>query len=254
MQWMSDIHLNFLETKKRKDFYSTIGDADVLITGDIAESHNIGYILREMKRNIPGKIYFVAGNHDYYGSSISKVKKKLARLKSAYYLPKSDGVWLNKETKLVGEDGWGDTRNGDFTGSRLTMADWIYIKEFNTAYMKMNLRKTLMEYADKDAAELGRKVYTAIQEGAKKIIIATHVPPFEEACLYAGKKSTPGGLPFFSSQILGATILPMVEDNPGIEFLWLCGHTHSGCILQKRINFTVRVAEATYYFPTVEEI
>ena len=253
MQWLSDIHLNFLTKELREEFYDTLLDEDILITGDIAESHTVKKYLNEMYEHTGQKIYFVAGNHDFYGSSIRNVKAKLRTCKTAHYLPKSEGVWLDDTTFLTGVDGWGDTRNGDFENSRLTMSDWLYIKELNKAYREGTLRRSLMALADRDAAKLGLSISNAVKT-AERVIIATHVPPFEEACLYAGKKSTPSGLPFFSSQILGVTVLPIVEANPDVEFLWLSGHTHSRYSDKKRDNLTVKVAGAHYYGPRIEEM
>lgn len=257
--WCSDIHLNFLEKQHRLDFYKELKQAEehkILITGDIAESHNLGTILSEMKAHTGKKIYFVAGNHDYYGSSINKMKKQMSTYKCATYLPKRFGYKLSSTAWLTGADGWGDCRNGDVERSNLRMADWVYVDELreNSKMGQTPPIETLQKYADADAERMCKNVIKCIERGAKKVIMASHVPPFEEACLYAGKKSTPDGLPFFSSQIFGVSILPIVEAHPDVEFIWLSGHTHSGCTVRKRKNFTVKVAEAQYYVPRIEEI
>lgn len=262
--WCSDVHLNFLgkNPELRQEFYKQLRDSEgesILITGDIAESHNIEQYLSELSKYAEKQIYFVAGNHDYYRSSLKEVRAKLKKNIHAHYLPKSWGVKLDKHTALVGQDGWGDCRNGDYEGSQrgfggFTMSDWIYIKELNKGYLKGTdaLKKALQKVADKDAERLAKSVLRALADkNVNTIIIATHVPPFEEACLYAGRKSTPSGLPFFSSQILGKTVLPIVESNETIDFLWLSGHTHSKVTLLKRKNFVVQVAPSEYYHPQI---
>jgi predicted phosphohydrolase len=262
--WCSDIHLNFLRDNPdyRNEFYASLRDADgeaVLITGDIAESHNIEMYLQEIKEKTDKKIYFVAGNHDFYGSSIKEVRAKLKKNPHAHYLPKSWGVKLDKHTVLVGQDSWGDCRNGDYEGSQrgfggFTMSDWLYIKELNKGYLKGAdaLRQALQLVADKDAERIAKSVLKALKDqNVNRIIIASHVPPFEEASLHAGRKSTPSGLPFFSSKILGMVILPIVENNPQVDFLWLSGHTHSKVTIQKRPNLVVQVAHSEYYYPQI---
>ena len=254
--WMSDIHLNFLKEEARMAFYHRIsqqaayGDA-VLITGDIAESDLLVPMVEEMLAACSVPIYFVLGNHDYYGSSVKAVR---ASVKHLHHLPHHP-IELNKETLLIGVDGWGDTRNGDYENSRLTMSDWLYIDDLRREYGKgmAALKKQLMKLADADARKLKRDVKKAIEQGYKRIIIATHVPPFEQACLYAGTKSTPSGLPFFSSKCLGTAILPIAEQNSDIDFLWLSGHTHSRATYKPCDNLTVKVAEAQYYHPQIEE-
>lgn len=256
--WASDVHLNFLYNKEelRYEFYDKLrevkGDS-VLITGDIAESHNVVFFLSEMQEAVGIPVYFVLGNHDFYGSSVLKVKQSVKHLG---YLPKNMGTPLSDDTILIGVDGWGDCRNGDYENSRLVMSDWLYIDDLRKEYGRgMQCLKTqLMKLADMDASKLKRRVLKAIRDGFKRIIIATHVPPFEEVCLCAGRKSTPSGLPFFSSQCLGTTILPIAKKFPNIDFLWLSGHTHSRAKHKPCNNLQSKVAKAEYYFPQIEEV
>ena len=259
--WLSDIHLNFLKESERKEFYKTVkGGKLVVVSGDIAESQDFAYLIKEMEEHTQLPVYFVLGNHDFYGSSVEKVKKEASKLK---YLGSTPGVPLSTDSILIGVDGWGDCRAGDYENSRLTMSDWIYIDELRAAYGPMTylpktdcdlLKDTLQKLADKDAALMVRRVRKAIKEKYTNIVLVSHVPPFEEACLYAGKKSTPSGLPFFCSTVLGEKILPIAKDNPDVKFTWLSGHTHSRCTYKPCDNLTVKVADAQYFMPKVEEI
>ncbi len=252
--WMSDIHLNFLNKELREDFYGRLPEGDlIIISGDIAESHNVVQMVQEMETAIGIPVYFVLGNHDFYGASVKAVKQSVKKLN---YVPKSVYTHLNLHTALLGVDGWGDCRYGDYENSRLTMSDWLYIEDLRKGYGQgqAKLKEAIQYLADKDSRSLKRKVLKAINDGFSKIIIVTHVPPFEECCLYAGKKSTPDGLPFFSSKILGDTILPIAKKNPEIDFLWLSGHTHSRAKYKPCDNMTVKVAKSEYYFPQEEEV
>lgn len=255
--WASDVHLNFLHNKKdsRNNFYYELKKAEgdnILLTGDIAESQNVVLYIEEMQERTGKPVHFVLGNHDFYGSSILAAKQSVKHLN---YLPKNMGTPLSDDTILIGVDGWGDCRNGDYENSRLTMSDWLYIDDLRKEYGKgmAKLKVQLMKLADMDASKLKRRVLKALNSGYKKIIIATHVPPFEEVCLNAGKKSTPSGLPFFSSQCLGSTILPIAKKNSAVDFLWLSGHTHSRARHKPCNNMTCKVAKAEYYHPQIEE-
>lgn len=254
--WVSDIHLNFLGPHSKAEFFTSLkyseGD-EILITGDIAEGHNIVPLLAEMQLAVGKPIHYVLGNHDYYCSSIAVVKRSV---KSLGYLGKTNRVVLSVSSCLIGVDGWGDCRNGDYENSRLTMSDWIHIADLKKHYLKGmdELKIKLQRLADKDAKDLKKKVLSAIEYGFKKIIIATHVPPFKDVCLYAGHKSTDSGLCFFSSKILGDTILPIAKKNPSVDFLWLSGHTHSRAKFKPCNNMTVKVAKAEYYYPQIESV
>lgn len=255
--WVSDIHLNFLNENQREDFYKKLKDANgdaVVISGDIAESHNVIPFIKGMEAYIEIPVYFVLGNHDFYGSNLADVKRLAAS--TGTYLGAEQCVALNASTALLGVDGWGDTRNGDYKNSHLKMSDWIYIDDLRREYGKgmSTLKKKLMRLADNDANKLKRRVLKAIGKGYTKIIIVTHVPPIEEVCLNAGKKSTPSGLPFFSSKCLGDAIVPIVKQHKKIDFLWLSGHTHSRVTYVPLPNLTVKVAKAEYYHPQIEEI
>jgi predicted phosphohydrolase len=251
--WASDVHLNFLKEESRIAFYQSIKGDALVLSGDIAESHNVVKMIGEAEKHTSLPIYFVLGNHDFYGSSAAAVKSSVRPLG---WLPKNNGVRLSPSTILLGVDGWGDCRSGDFENSRLVMNDWIYIEELRKGYSKgMNrLKKALQVLADRDARALKTKVNNAIKKGYTKVIIVTHVPPFEEVSLYAGRKSTPSGLPFFVSKILGESILPIAKAQPKIDFLWLSGHTHSRAKYKPCNNMTVKVAKAEYCSPQVEEI
>ncbi len=252
--WVSDIHLNFL--KDARPFYEEMrqkGADCVVISGDIAESHNVVSYIEDMTAALGKPVWFVLGNHDFYGSSVAAVKSSV---RSLNHLGSKQIVELNADTALIGVDGWGDTRNGDYENSRLVMSDWLLIDDLRIEYGKgmHKLKIKLMQLADSDAGKLKRRVLKALEAGYKKIIIVTHVPAFEEACTYAGRKSTPGGLPFFSSKCLGDAILPIAKCHPQVDFLWLSGHTHSRVKYRPCNNMTVKVAKAEYYCPKIEGI
>ncbi len=259
--WASDIHLNFIngtgiDRNARELFYADILNRNpdcVVISGDIAESHNVVELLQEVELSVGAPLYFVLGNHDFYRSSVKAVKESV---KHMGYIPNMGVIPLSASTALVGVDAWGDCRNGDYENNTMTMSDWLYIEELNAAYLKgpAKLKKALQKLADADAQLLAKRVTKAVAGGFKRIIIVTHVPPFENACLNSGRKSTPSGLCFFSSRILGETIEPIAREHSEVDFLWLCGHTHSRVTLHVRENLEVRVAGAEYYYPQVNGV
>jgi hypothetical protein len=57
--------------------------------------------------------------------------------------------------------------------------------------------------------------------------VLVHAPPFRESCLHEGEISNDDYLLFFASKIKGDVLLEAAKANPEIDFLVLCGHTHS---------------------------
>ena len=236
LTWLTDIHLNFLDDEERKIFYQKIINSNceaVLITGDIAEASSLVNILQEMVGHFKKPIYFILGNHDYYRGQVSAVRENIAMLtksqKQLFWLPASGIQILNNDTILLGQDGWADGRFGDYKNSNVTLNDSRMIIDLFQAKIlgKFNLLEKMQELADRDAFALAHDLTEAINQNPKKIIVLTHVPPFKEACLHQGKISDDNWLPYFSSKVMGDVLLQTAKDNPCIEFLVLCGHTHS---------------------------
>src|SRR3990167_11310741 len=234
--WLTDIHLNFLKNDTRIKFYQSITKTDanaILITGDIAEANDVCEILSEFSAYTNMPIYFVLGNHDYYSGSINNVREKIITLcnknTNLIWLGKPEVIALNNHTVLVGHDGWADARYGDFEHSTVNLNDSRLIAELFQAFLlnKSALRNEMQKLADADAAILEETLTNAINPVIKKMVIATHVPPFPECCLHKGKQSDPDWLPYFASKAIGDVISNFSKKNPEINILVLCGHTHS---------------------------
>ncbi len=48
--------------------------------------------------------------------------------------------------------------------------------------------------------------------------------------------------------------MPYALENPSIDFLVLCGHTHSDAEYQPTNNIIVKAGAAEYYKPTIQEL
>lgn len=260
--WLTDIHINFLDEDERSIFYQKIIKAQcdgILITGDIAEADCVVDLLSEMQRAINKPIYFVLGNHDYYRGQINTVHKAITQLTKnnhqLYWLPISGMLLLNNDTVLVGQDGWADGRLGDYANSRVGLNDSRLIMDLFQAKIlgKFKLLEKMQELADIDAKNLRQDLLLAIKKNPKKIIILTHIPPFKEACMHEGKISDDEWMPYFTSKATGDALLQIATDNPSIEFLVLCGHTHSEAHYQPLNNLTVRAGKADYGYPKIQE-
>lgn len=263
LAWLTDIHLNFIEVDARQKFYQEIINAQcdgVLISGDIAEAINIEAILVEMTEFIKKPIYFVLGNHDYYRGQINEVRKAITVLtesyKNIFWLPAVGLQKLDNDTFLIGQDGWADGRLGDYTNSRVVLNDSRMISDLFQAKIigKYELLEKMRHLADEDSMRVQTDLEQAISHNPKKIIVLTHVPPFKEACMHQDKIINDDWLPYFSSKSMGDVLTKIAQDNPKINFLILCGHTHSEANYQWNDNLTVEVGKAEYYRPEIQKI
>jgi len=262
--WLTDIHLNFLNLEERMRFYQKIikrsGDK-IILTGDIAEAPSVSSILKEMAKTINKPLYFVLGNHDYYRGQVDSLRQEMIDLTQdeslLYWLPATGPQDLGEGTLLLGEDTWADGRYGDYTNSRVSLNDSRMIQDlFESSLLgKYPLLEKMQQLADQDAQQLKGSLLNAIKDHRpKKIILMIHVPPFKEACLYEGKISHDDFLPFFSSKITGDVLTQIAQENTGIEFLVLCGHTHNKAHWQPFDNLVVQVGAAEYGQPEIQEI
>lgn len=260
--WLTDIHLNFLCERERQDYYDLINEHKpdaIFITGDIAEAPSVSEIIQTMIVQINAPIYFVLGNHDFYRSSIDKVKEKfMSEIEpdlSSKYLPYNKEIELQKDIWLVGIDGMADGQAGDFFGSTIQMNDHRLIEEFNHARIcsKALLLDEMKKFAEWEVFMLHTKLLVLFHKtNPKTVIILTHVPPFEEVCLYKGEKTQAVFLPFYCSVITGFFIKEFAKKHPNTNFLVLSGHTHSKAKCEILPNLKVWVGPAEYGNPGIE--
>lgn len=262
--WLTDVHLNFLTLEKRMEFYQKViaasGDK-ILISGDIAEAPSVSEILKEMAETIQKPIFFVLGNHDYYHGQVDSLRQEMRNLTQneslLHWLPTSGVQDLGNQTVLLGEDCWADGRYGNYTNSRVTLNDSrMIIDLFQSNILgKYPLLEKMQQLADQDAQNLKIKLPDAMKNHRpKKVIILIHIPPFKEVCLHEGKISSDDFLPFFSSKITGDVLMQIAQENKGVEFLVLCGHTHSKAYWQPCENLTIKAGSAEYSKPEIQEV
>lgn len=257
--WASDIHLNFLEPEGRADFLRAAADLDAqayILSGDIAEADSLIESLDEMERILLRPVYFVLGNHDFYRGSIDGVRAAVrARCRDSEYLrwlPDAGVVPLGDSTALVGVDGWGDARNGDYENSPLVLSDFLLISDF--AGLDGPARKTkLQELGDESARRLAPALAEA-SRGFKHVYVATHVPPFPEACSTEGRIWHDEWLPYFTCRAVGDEILQALAASPEVAITVLCGHTHRRADGRLGPRLRSHTAPAEYRHPIIQAV
>lgn len=235
LAWLTDIHLNFLRPPALEAFRDMLAgtEADAfVITGDIGEAHDVALHLNAIDNAVQRPVFFVLGNHDFYRGSIASVREKVRQLCAAcpnlHWLPDSGVVPLTDETCLVGHDGWGDGRLGDYHGTDVLLNDFGLIEEFGGYHEAKDERLAKIHALGDEAAAYLRSVLPDALARFRHVVVATHVPPFRETCWHEGQVSNDDWLPFFTCKAVGDVLPEAMAAAPDRTMTVLCGHTHGG--------------------------
>ncbi len=267
--WATDIHLDCVEREDVfawcKRLQATQCEA-LLIGGDIAMADDFIGRLQLLESRLSMPIYFVLGNHDYYGGSVASVRRaaREARTDTLMWLPDAGVVDLGEGHALVGHGGWGDARLGDFLASPVILNDYFLIQDLKEAgegarsdpllvvtslEHKAHLQQALHRLGD-DAADSLRPHLEQAVATHEHVWVLTHVPPFREACWYDGKISTADWLPGFACKAVGDMLMDVVARQPKTLVTVLCGHTHGEGQARLLPNLRVLTAGAEYGKPS----
>lgn len=260
--WASDTHFNLTTENKIKKFCKDIIFEDecigLILTGDIAESDSVLKHLVELYSQIQIPIYFVLGNHDYYKSSIKTVTQELmAKLPpNIHWLTTIDYIPISEDICLVGNENWWDGRSGSLESLGLLdgiiMApDYMLIEDIAWLSKEQRFEK-LRELADKATQQIISKLLSAFEK-FNEVILCVHVPPFEESCEHNGTRMTDNWLPHFNHKALGDSLLEFMSTRKEKKLTVLAGHTHESTVYKPLKNLTVKVANASYFVPTVHK-
>ena len=257
--WLTDIHLNFVSPPKRGVFYQSLLNQNLdglLLGGDIGEADSALQFLAEMEHALHLPIYFVLGNHDFYGGSIAVARETILRETAGSpwlrWLSNTGVIPLTETTALVGHDSWADGRLGDFFGSEVMLSDYFLIEELrglnkNELYVKLNA------LGDEAAEFLESRTRDALAS-YRHVIVLTHAPPFREACWHQGQISNDDYLPHFACRAIGDRLIAIMRERPEQFLTVLCGHTHSAGSANISPNIVVHTGGAEYGEPTMQNI
>jgi predicted phosphodiesterase len=246
--WITDAHLDHLSEIGVDAWFEKLGktEADMLLLGgDTANSRVFARMLGRIEETFPGTVALVAGNHDYYHTSISSFRAELTWLKMTGVIVfepgcQSEPLQLAESVYLCGSGGWGDASAGCADAARMELNDEHLIAELRTG----NLTSRLRELGQESAKHLHEQL-AVVPEGASCVVVLTHVPPWPEAAWHEGRNSDAFALPRFCWQAGGNVISQAAERMPQTQFIVLCGHTHSDGIWKKG-NITCHTAGSAY--------
>jgi len=260
LDWLTDPHLDHLKnTEMLLKFVDRLAARDsdgLVITGDIGESRTIYEFLEILSGCYRRPIYFVLGNHDCYGAWFEDTHNRVREICSAVpagilnWMPDAGVIMLNQRTAIIGHDGFYDGQEGE-PGLSFSLTDFYLpsgIKDLIQAFGRgsHHLFEKLRLLGIESAEYIKRQVLKAKQQGARRILIITHVPPFLESSYFRGKPSEARAAPFYVNQALGNMLLDLSEKHPKIQMEVYAGHTHGKREYQARKNLVVRVGAARY--------
>lgn len=267
LAWYTDIHLDCVGNVQNKLFnLCELMDSveSVLITGDISIASQLIPHLSMIENAFQRPIYFVLGNHDYYGSDISSTRRSVVNAcnSSSYlkYMISTPYMQLSPGVMLIGHDAWYDAFNGNPNNNQFMMNDWIRIADFNSALKASSAgtslnKNAVIEIARRLAHQATVHVVNGIKSAVKQsshIIIMTHVPPFKESYNSSEKHkglSSQDVIPWYTSRMMGDAIFAAAKAYPNVKFTVLSGHLHSHYEQELLNNLTVRVGKSVYGSP-----
>jgi hypothetical protein len=161
-------------------------------------------------------------------------------------------VELSKEAALVGVDGWADGRLGDYVRSPVMLNDYQLIADL-AGLSKADRLDRLHRFGDAEADRLRAPLADALRDHPR-VIVATHVPPFREACWHEGRVSNDDWLPHFSCRAVGEVLREAAAKRPDRKIRVLCGHTHGQGSAEILPNLKVMTGGAEYGEPRVQGV
>lgn len=258
--WLTDLHLDSATPRTRQDFYRSLRETAfdaAVITGDISTSRLLSKHLAELAQACsPRNVYFVLGNHDFYGASFDKVDRIATsccrQYSNLHHLGQGEIVRLGPDSALIGHRGWADGRayGGKRTARRFPDQNGIEDLRYRSTYPAFQK----MERLGKESAAYFRKLlpYTAAKN--RRVLIATHVPPFARAVHFDDRPCEAARLPHFVNASAGALIKRIGSYFPGTQISVLCGHSHSNRSVRIANNIEVRVGSARRGTPHIQEV
>lgn len=250
--WYSDTHFNLTLPWTKHSFVDKIKDEkpdSLILTGDISCGITIGNVLSFLAERLDYlPIYFVLGNHDYYGASIGQIETEVASITAKYsnllWLKEKDIVTVKDGVAFIGDDGWYDARLGNARFLAYNL-DWIMISDFRKLKSFDEKKEFGTNLADSSTARLKEKLIKAL-ETHHTVYILTHMPPWAETCRGAGTDIEQFWLPYNINSCLGKMIEEVMKEHPNQSVAVLAGHTHVPAIVHVAHNIECLVQGGKY--------
>lgn len=220
----------------------------IFITGDISTGKHVEPTLHRLASEVSCPIYFVLGNHDYWGRTFDSVHDDMRRLMNIHpnlhWMDERGVISLKSNVGLIGSGGWYDC-NGDTKWMKWTL-DWRRIYDFDDINNMDDRIKMFQEFARLSAIDIEKKLFEALLHH-KTVYILTHVPPWKEATRDIGTWAEKFWLPYNSNETMGKAIQRVGKQFKKRNIVVLSGHTHTNRWVRVKKNIECRVNDAKWF-------
>jgi predicted phosphohydrolase len=248
--WLTDLHLDRADDQRRNELFESIrlSKAEaVVITGDISTARLLPLHLRELAAAAsPKPVYFVLGNHDFFGSSIAVVDSVVSGVcrehANLHHLGQGEIIRLSSDTALVGHRGWADGRMGWGSRTLARNPDFAAIRDFKG--LSKEDAFALLHKLGQDSSYYLRGLLPYALTCYDHVIVATHVPPFTKGACFTNKPCDWLRQPFYTNIAMGGFLLRQAQAFPSKQITVLAGHTHCAAEVRPLPNLTLKVGEA----------
>jgi len=257
---LSDLHLDRAskEAKSRLwDMLAGIRYDAALITGDISVAAQLQNHLALISRACwPRPVYFMVGNHDYFGASFAKVDRLVSETCNRHHnliaVGAGEYIHLTEHTAMVAHRGWYDGQGGLGARTLIDTPDRHLIADFR------NLSRCAFFAKLKDLGNESARYFRLILPSALRqygtVLIATHVPPFWQGICHSGGPCDWNRQPYFANISAGNVIASIARKFPQRRVIVHAGHTHSPVNVRLSGNLEIRVAGSQPGFPTLQRV
>lgn len=214
LQYCSDLHLEFPENRDHYKTNAIIPTGQILIlAGDILPFSRIQHFdwFFDRIQNQFEAVYWIAGNHEYYGSDI-KLRSGIHHEKIRENIHLVNNYKLDLDNcQILFTTLWSEILPQNYLYIQRGMSDYHHIKNGNRAFSpndSSDLFKQNMLFLETEMQTLG--------EDQKRIIVSHHVPTYKN---YPEKfKNSP------LNDAFATELAPFILDN-NIDY-WIYGHSH----------------------------
>lgn len=257
---MSDIHLDKASPAKAIRLYAKLAGTDydcALLTGDISNATRIVGDLEWLAKACGNRpLYFLAGNHDYYGSSLDAVDEALARLcdrvPNLVMLGHGEVIPLCPGIALLGHRGWNCGRPDSAYGKRIQSPDQQHIEDFKGLGVVQFFEK--IRDLGEESARYFRQVLPGALQKYRTVVVASHCPPFREGAIFNGRVCGHDWQPHFTNQAAGQVIGGIAKRFKHRRVVVYCGHTHSPVRVSISDNVELHVGGAQPGSPALQSV